>query len=135
MKFSYNWLRELVPGLATGPADLMRAISMKTAECEGVEDVGALLGAASVARVVSFENRVAVVDTERYGAKTVVCGAGNCRPGLLTVYVPVGKKVVHGVESDGMPFGAIWKSLDAFSDDRPLYPHGLLELLREWHRP
>ena len=43
--------------------------------------------------------------------------------------------LVPGVESDGTPFGAIWKSLDAFSDDRPLYPHGLLELLREWHRP
>ncbi len=41
MKFSYNWIRELVPGLDTGPAELMRLITMKTAECEGLEQVGA----------------------------------------------------------------------------------------------
>jgi len=39
-------------------------------------------------------------------------------------------QTVSGVESDGKAFGAIWKSLDTFSDERPLYPHGLLELLR-----
>ena len=32
----------------------------------------------------------------------MVCGAKNCRPGLLTAYVPLDKKVVSGVESDGM---------------------------------
>ncbi len=37
---------------------------------------------------------------------------------------------VPGVESDGKPFGAIWKALDTFSAERPLYPHGLLDLLR-----
>jgi hypothetical protein len=36
MKFSYNWIRELVPGLDVAPAALMRLITMKTAECEGV---------------------------------------------------------------------------------------------------
>ena len=40
MKFSYNWIRELVPGLDTEPAELMRLITMKTAECEGLEHVG-----------------------------------------------------------------------------------------------
>ncbi len=41
--------------------------------------------------------------TENYGIKTVVCGAPNCRPGLRTVYVvPLGKKTIEGVESDGM---------------------------------
>ena len=38
----------------------------------------------------------------RYGTKTVVCGAPNCRPGILTVYVPLGVKTISGVESDGM---------------------------------
>ncbi len=37
MKFSYNWIRELVPGLETDPQELMRLITMKTAECEGLE--------------------------------------------------------------------------------------------------
>src|SRR5271154_5246548 len=41
MKFSYNWIRELVPGLETDPQELMRLITMKTAECEGLEQVGA----------------------------------------------------------------------------------------------
>src|SRR5207249_2806253 len=44
----------------------------------------------------------ALVDTGRYGKKTVVCGAPNCKPGMTTAYVPVGNKVIHGVESDGM---------------------------------
>jgi phenylalanyl-tRNA synthetase beta chain len=41
MKFSYNWIREMVPGLDTEPSELMRLITMKTAECEGLEQVGA----------------------------------------------------------------------------------------------
>src|SRR3984957_2786553 len=40
MKFSYQWIRELVPGLDTEPAELMRLITMKTAECEGLEKIG-----------------------------------------------------------------------------------------------
>jgi len=32
----------------------------------------------------------------------VLCGAKNCVPGVITAYVPIGKKVIHGVESDGM---------------------------------
>src|ERR1700752_5100069 len=40
MKFSYNWMRELVPGLETSPNDLLRLITMKTAECEGLEQAG-----------------------------------------------------------------------------------------------
>src|SRR5271155_4079175 len=41
MKFSYQWIRELVPGLETDPRELMRLITMKTAECEGLEQAGA----------------------------------------------------------------------------------------------
>ena len=106
MKFSYSWLRELVDGLNETPNDLMRLITLKTAECEGVEEVGALLAQACEARVVTVEpigkNVKAVVATENYGIKTVVCGAPNCRPGLKTVYAPLGKKTIEGVESDGM---------------------------------
>ncbi len=36
MNFSYNWLSELVEGLATPAQELGRLITMKTAECEGV---------------------------------------------------------------------------------------------------
>ena len=108
MKFSYNWIREFVPGLTEAAGPLERLITMKTAECEGIEETGALLAEACVARVESVEpipgshNVKAVVDAGPLGTRTVVCGAPNCRPGLLTAYVPLGKKVVHGVESDGM---------------------------------
>ncbi len=98
----------MVPGLTAPAGPLERLITMKTAECEGIEETGALLGEACAARVESVEaiegshNVKAVVDAGGLGRKTVVCGAPNCRPGLLTAYVPLGKKVVNGVESDGM---------------------------------
>jgi phenylalanyl-tRNA synthetase beta chain len=113
MKFSYHWIRELVAGLDTGPADLMRLITMKTAECEGLEHVGAKLAEASVARVKDVEwiagshNQIAVVETARYGTKRVVCGAPNCRPGMLTAYLPLPPKMIDGVESDGMLASAL----------------------------
>ena len=108
MKFSYNWIRELVDNLDCPPGDLEKLITMKTAECEGIERSGELLENACAARVESVEpipgghNVKAVVDAGRYGVKTVVCGAPNCRPGLITAYAPIGKKTIQGIESDGM---------------------------------
>jgi phenylalanyl-tRNA synthetase beta chain len=40
MKFSYNWLRELLPGLEIRAEALASHITLKTAECEGVEQRG-----------------------------------------------------------------------------------------------
>jgi phenylalanyl-tRNA synthetase beta chain len=108
LRFSYNWIREFVPSLAEAPGPLERLITMKTAECEGVEPSGELLARTSLGRVESVEpiagshNVKAVVDTGASGRKTVVCGAPNCRPGLITAWADVGRKVVSGVESDGM---------------------------------
>ena len=108
LKFSYNWIRELVDNLDFSPTMVEKFITMKTAECEGIEIVGALLETAVVARVESVaalgdtHNVVAIVDAGPLGRRTVVCGAPNCRPGLLTAYVPVGRKAIHGVESNGM---------------------------------
>jgi phenylalanyl-tRNA synthetase beta chain len=113
MKFSYHWIRELVPGLETESAELMRLITMKTAECEGMEQVGGALVDASVARVKEAEfipgshNRIAIVETARYGSKRVVCGAPNCKPGMLTAYLPLAPKVIEGVESEGMLASAL----------------------------
>ncbi len=102
MKFSSNWIAQLVGGLDIGPHELGNLITMKTAEQEGVAPVGEWLDRVSVALVVSMEDRKAVVDTGRYGRKTVICGAPNCRVGMLTAYVPIGVKTIQGVESDGM---------------------------------
>jgi phenylalanyl-tRNA synthetase beta chain len=108
LKFSYNWLRELVEDLDHAPGPLEKLITMKTAECESIEAAGVWLDRARAARVESVEpiagshNVKAVVDAGPYGRKTVVCGAPNCRPGVVSAYVPIGKKVIDGVESDGM---------------------------------
>lgn len=118
MKFSYRWLRELVPGLDTSPEDLMRLITLKTAECEGVEEFAPWLNQVCCARILAVEplpgshNVAADVDAGPvHGRKRVVCGAPNCRAGILTAYVPAGtwlnkreirKAKIGGVESDGM---------------------------------
>jgi phenylalanyl-tRNA synthetase beta chain len=79
---------------------------MKTAECEGIERVGEMLEGAVAARIESVEplshGVKVIVETGRYGRKTVYCGAPNCRVGMITAYVPIGTKTIHGVESDGM---------------------------------
>jgi phenylalanyl-tRNA synthetase beta chain len=119
VKFSYNWVRELVPGLDCSPRDLMSLITMKTAECEGVEEYAPWLDHVVAARVVEVRpiegshNVIAIVDAgPKLGRKQVVCGAPNCKPGIVTAYVPAGLKIagdrvigkvtIGGVESDGM---------------------------------
>jgi phenylalanyl-tRNA synthetase beta chain len=108
LKFSYNWIRDYVPDLDTPAEQLERLITLRTAECEGLERTGELLEQACVARVESVQaipgshNVQALVDTGRYGKKRVVCGAPNCRAGILSAYLAVGRKLIHGVESDGM---------------------------------
>src|SRR5579872_5826014 len=104
MKFSYNWIADMVEGLDTPPADLMRLITMKTAECEGLEAVGVPMDRACAARIVTVEpiegsthNKKAVVETLAYGMRTVVCGAPNCREGLVTAYLPLAPKEIEGV--------------------------------------
>ena len=118
-------------GLDLTPRDLERLITMKTAECEGVEEVGALLAGASAAKVLSVEpiegghNRRAVVATARYGVKTVVCGAPNCRAGVTTVYVPLRSKIIEGISSDGMLASGIELGINRESA-------GIVELEGEW---
>ena len=109
MKFSYNWIHELIDGLDVPADEMGRLITLKTAECEGVEPYGAMLDDVCVARVLTAEKvagthlTLTTVDTGRYGIKQVICGAPNCRAGMLTAYWPLGRKTVRGVESDGMP--------------------------------
>lgn len=107
----------MVDGLATPPQELMQLITIKTAECEGVEEVGGHFSSVVAARVIEAEpiagthNTKALIDAGALGQRTVVCGASNCRVGLTTAYVPsgtelegvrIGKRVVSGIESDGM---------------------------------
>ncbi|MCW5965033.1 MAG: phenylalanine--tRNA ligase subunit beta [Bryobacterales bacterium] len=117
MKFSYNWLNALTDGPRQSPQELSNLITMKTAESEGVEPWGEAFPQVVVARVEHAElvpdSRIvkAEVDAGPLGRKTVVCGAPNCRAGLLTAFVPPGVTVdgkeireatIRGVLSQGM---------------------------------
>jgi len=112
MKFSYQWIKEYVDGLAADPRELMHLITMKTAECEGLEEVGAPLREAHAALVLSVEpiegthNVKALVEAAGQ-TRWVVCGAPNCWAGMHTAWLPVGRKVIHEIESDGMLASAV----------------------------
>jgi phenylalanyl-tRNA synthetase beta chain len=108
MKFSYQWIREFVPGLRVNARDLEQRITLHTAECEGIEQVGELLNGARLARVLTAEPvsgthiTKATVDIGEAQPVTVVCGAPNCRAGMQTVWIPLGRKTIQGIESNGM---------------------------------
>ncbi|HLH03962.1 MAG TPA: phenylalanine--tRNA ligase subunit beta [Bryobacteraceae bacterium] len=117
MKFSYNWLRELVPGLATDPSALEHLITMKTAECEGIFPAGAHFENVRAARVVSIEalpkskNKKVRIEIGAGREASVVCGAPNVREGMMAAWVPPGtelagrtisRAVIDGIESEGM---------------------------------
>lgn len=154
MKFSYNWISELVSGLDVPASELSNLITLKTAESEGVEEVGEWLASARLARVESVEpiegskNVKAVVDVGSLGKKMVVCGAPNCRPGIVTVYVPAGRKVISGIESNGMLASGAELGINAdhagileYSEDRTedlgLAPDRIIEIDNKslTHRP
>ncbi len=131
MKFSRNWMAEFVGPLDVDAGKLGHMITTKTAECDGVEEHGAHFATVCAAKVMSVEpiegshNRKVLVDTGRYGVKTVVCGASNCRVGMMTAYFPVGLKIVSGVESDGMLASAAELSINGNHD-------GIIELDGLW---
>lgn len=108
----------MVPGLAADAVSLGQLITMKTAECEGVEPFGEGLDAVRLAHVLtssalpnSTHNQIARIDAGPLGEKTVVCGAPNCRADIVTAYVPpgtgiagraIGIAMIEGVQSEGM---------------------------------
>jgi phenylalanyl-tRNA synthetase beta chain len=118
MKFTLSWLKEHLDTSATA-AEVVEAMTMAGLEVEHVDDPGVKLAAFSVAKIVEAVQhpnadrlRVCQVDTVD-GRKEIVCGAPNARPGLTTIYAPLGAYVpgsgitlearpVRGVVSNGM---------------------------------
>jgi phenylalanyl-tRNA synthetase beta chain len=137
MKFTLSWLKEHLETEA-GVAEVVEAMTMAGLEVEEVEDPAAKLAAFSVARVVEAVQhpnadrlRVCQVDTVD-GRKEIVCGAPNARPGLTTIYAPLGTfipgsgitlepRAVRGVVSNGMLCSAAELEIAEESD-------GILEL-------
>lgn len=117
MKFSYQWIRELVPSVSADPTELQRLITMKTAECEGIEAVAAHFAQVVAVRVLDVQplpkgkNKAVTIDAGQGRELRVVCGAPNVRTGMLAPWVPPGtalagktidRAVIEGVESEGM---------------------------------
>jgi phenylalanyl-tRNA synthetase beta chain len=118
MKFTLSWLKDHLETDA-GVDQVVEAMTMAGLEVEDVENPAGKLAAFSVAKVVEAQQhpnadrlRVCQVDTKD-GRKEIVCGAPNARPGLTTIYAPLGAYVpgsgitlearpVRGVVSNGM---------------------------------
>ena len=137
MKFTLSWLKEHLDTNASAD-QVVEAMTMAGLEVEHVENPAAKLAAFSVAKIVEAVQhpnadrlRVCQVDTID-GRKEIVCGAPNARPGLTTIYAPLGAYVpgsgvtlearpVRGVVSNGMLCSAAELETASESD-------GILEL-------
>jgi phenylalanyl-tRNA synthetase beta chain len=118
MKFTLSWLKDHLETEASA-TEVVAAMTMAGLEVEHVTDPATKLAAFTVAKIVEAVQhpnadrlRVCQVDTVD-GRKEIVCGAPNARPGLTTVYAPIGayvpglgvtlvEKPVRGVVSNGM---------------------------------
>ena len=116
MKFSEQWLRELVdPDLSTD--ELLQQLTMAGLEVDGYEPVAGNTTQVIVGEIEAVNKHPdadkLVVCTVNHGAGThqVVCGAPNARPGIKVPFALVGaqlddfkikKAKLRGVESFGM---------------------------------
>jgi phenylalanyl-tRNA synthetase beta chain len=118
MKFTLSWLKDHLQTDATLP-QILDAMTMAGLEVEHVDNHAEKLAGFSVAKIVEAVQhpnadrlRVCQVDTKD-GRKEIVCGAPNARPGLTTIYAPLGTfipgsgitlepRAVRGVVSNGM---------------------------------
>jgi phenylalanyl-tRNA synthetase beta chain len=118
MKFTLSWLKDHLETEAD-VHQIAEAMTMAGLEVEDVQDPVAALAPFTVARILSTArhpdaDRLQVCQVETVdGMKEIVCGAPNARPGLTTIYAPIGayvpglgvtlvEKPVRGVVSHGM---------------------------------
>lgn len=118
MKFSYQWLKELLPGLKERPKKLAHTLTLAGLEVESVEEQGKGLEKVVVGQVKSVAkhpnaDRLSVCEvSDGKEVHSIVCGAPNVSPGkkyplaLEGAELPNGlilKRVkIRGVESRGM---------------------------------
>lgn len=120
MKLTLSWLKDHLETTAS-LEDIATRLSAIGLEVESVEDPAERLAAFRVARVLEAKphpnaDRLRVAQVEIAPGKPpveVVCGAPNCRAGMLAVFAPLGtyipgtgitleKKPVRGIVSNGM---------------------------------
>ncbi|MEY2167910.1 MULTISPECIES: phenylalanine--tRNA ligase subunit beta [unclassified Rhodanobacter] len=137
MKFSENWLRELVD-VQADRTQLAHALTMAGLEVEELTPLGEGLGGVVVAEIVGAEKhpeadrlQVCKVDAGQGEPLQIVCGAPNARVGIKVPLATVGATLpggiaikaakLRGVESFGMLCSAKELGIDADAS-------GLLEL-------
>ena len=137
MKFSENWLRELVD-VQADRAQLAHALTMAGLEVEELTPLGEQLDGVVVAEIVAAEKhpeadrlQVCKVDAGQAEPLQIVCGAPNARVGIRVPLAMVGANLpggirikaakLRGVESFGMLCSAKELGIDADAS-------GLLEL-------
>ncbi|MCW5829193.1 MAG: phenylalanine--tRNA ligase subunit beta [Deltaproteobacteria bacterium] len=118
MRVSVNWLSELLPGLKIPAAEIARVLTQAGLEVEAIHDPAVQWQGVVTARVVKVEPhpsadklRLATVDAGGAEQK-VVCGAPNCREGMIVPLAKEGARLpdgtviqaakIRGVESRGM---------------------------------
>ena len=117
MKISLNWIKEFVDLNGISEEEIIKRITLSTAEIEGVEHKGKNVNGIIVARIESIENHPKSQKLHLLKVNTgkeildVVCGAPNARAGLVTAFATIGanvngleiqKAIVGGFESNGM---------------------------------
>lgn len=137
MKFSENWLRELVE-IKADRAALAHALTMAGLEVEELTPLGDDLTGVLVAGIIATEKhpeadrlQVCTVDVGQGASLQIVCGAPNARVGIKVPLAMVGATLpggiaikaarLRGVESSGMLCSAKELGIDADAS-------GLLEL-------
>ena len=137
MKFSENWLRELVD-IQADRDELARALTMAGLEVEEVTPLGDQLDGVVVAQIVAASRhpeadrlQVCTVDAGQGQPLQIVCGAPNARVGLKAPLAMIGARLpggieikaakLRGIESAGMLCSARELGIDADAS-------GLLEL-------
>lgn len=141
MKFSENWLRQLVD-IPADHAGLVERLTMAGLEVESDEAIGGPLAGVIVARIVACEPhpdadrlRVCRVDVGT-GEVQIVCGAPNARVGLVAPLATVGAVLpngitikpakLRGIESQGMLCSAKELGIDADASGLMELPNGVL---------
>ncbi len=129
MKFSENWLRELVE-IKADRNQLAHALTMAGLEVEEVTPLGDDLAGVVVAEIMAAEKhpeadrlQVCTVDAGRGEPLQIVCGAPNARVGIKVPLAMVGAKLpggmsikaakLRGIESCGMLCSAKELGVDA----------------------
>jgi phenylalanyl-tRNA synthetase beta chain len=118
MRIPLSWIKEYIH-IENTPEEIAKMLTMAGIEVDSYETIGSSFNGVVAATVVHVEKHPdadkLVVAKVRVGDETfqVVCGAPNCREGIITAFAPVGatlddgaftikKSKLRGVDSFGM---------------------------------